>query len=121
MADTAKNNVIEVARLLEEHRAEDIVALDIGKMSAWTDYFVIATVRSQAHLQGLLRWLNEYFAEADIQPLNRHKNITDRGWVLIDCGDFIVHLMEKEQRDFYELEKLWFNSDLIYHSSPVSS
>ncbi len=120
MGDTARNNVIEVARLLEEHRAEDILALDIGKANAWTDYFVIATVRSQAHLRGLLRWLNEFFVRTDIQPLNRHKNITERGWVLIDCGDFVVHLMEKEQRDFYELEKLWFNGDPVYHSSGSS-
>ncbi len=120
MADTARSNAIEVARLLEEHRAEDILVLDIGRVSAWTDYFIIATVRSQAHLRGVLRWLNEFFHRSGIQPLNKHKNITDRGWVLIDCGDFIVHLMEKEQREFYELEKLWFNSDLVYHSSRSS-
>lgn len=120
MGDTARSKAIEVARLLEEHRAEDILVLDVSKSSGWTDYFVIATVRSEAHLKGLLRWLNELFAREDIEPLNRHKNITDRGWVLIDCGDFIVHLMEKEQRDFYELEKLWFNSERVAHS-PSSS
>jgi ribosome-associated protein len=120
MGATVKDRVIEVARLLEEHLAEDILAIDIARMNVWTDYFVIATVRSQAHLQGLLRWLYEYFGQADIQPLNRHKGTTERGWVLIDCGDFVVHLMEKEQRGFYELEKLWFNSELVYHSSRSS-
>ena len=115
MEDTVKNRsiVLEVARFLRAHMGEETVALDVGSMSDWTDYFIITTVRSQAHMVGLIRQLNEYLAEHDIQPLNPHKHIRDRGWVLLDCGDFVIHLMEKEQREFYELERLWFKAELI--------
>jgi ribosome-associated protein len=117
MEDTVKNDVLDIARILEDHRAEEVIALYIGEMSDWTDYFIISTVRSTAHLKGLLRLLNEFFAEKSITPLTRRKLVSrEAGWVLIDCGRFVVHLMDQEHREFYELEKLWFDNELIYSS-----
>ncbi len=118
MGDTVKNKVLEIATLLEEHRGEETSALYVGEMSGWTDYFIITTVTSSTHMRGVLRSLLVYLGEKDIQPLNRTKGLESEGWVLLDCGDFIVHLMEKEQRRFYELEKLWFKSEIIYSSKP---
>jgi ribosome-associated protein len=117
MEDTVRNSVLELARLLEEHRGEDVRALYVGTMSNWTDYFVIATVRSSAHLHGLLRSVEEFFAEKHIQPLTPRKHSRrEEGWVLIDCGPFVLHLFDQEHREFYELEKLWFKNELIYSS-----
>jgi ribosome-associated protein len=117
MEDTARNSVLEIARLLEDHRGEHVRALYVGEMSTWTDYFIIATVRSAAHLKGLLRFLEEYLAENAIVPLTPRKTSRkEEGWTLIDCGSFVVHLMDQEHRDFYELEKLWFRNELIYSS-----
>lgn len=116
MEDTVRNNVLEIARLLEEHRGENVLSIYIGEMSGWTDFFIISTVRSRAHLKGLLRILNEFFSRNDIEPLNRHKGTLDEGWVLIDCGEFVIHLMDSERRAFYELEKLWFKSEVVYSS-----
>jgi len=117
MDDTVKNDVLAIAGILEEHRAEQVVALYIGEMSDWTDYFIISTVRSAAHLKGLLRRLNEYLNERSITPLKPRKlHNRDAGWVLIDCGQFVVHLMDREHREFYELEKLWFKNQPVYSS-----
>ena len=117
MEDTVKNDVLDIARLLEDHRAEQVTALYIGEMSDWTDYFIITTVRSAAHLKGLLRLLNEAFTEKSITPLRSTKaHSRDTGWVLIDCGRFVIHLMDRQHREFYELEKLWFKNKLIYSS-----
>jgi len=117
MDDTARNSVLEVSRLLEEHRGEDVRALYIGEMSSWTDYFVICTVRSPTHLRGLIRSLEEYFGQHKLSPLTPRKSFRNAaGWVLIDCGNFVVHLMDQEHREFYELEKLWFRNELIYSS-----
>jgi ribosome-associated protein len=117
MDDTARNKVLEISRLLEEHRGEDVKALYIGEMSSWTDYFVISTIRSSTHLKGLLRSLHEYFSQNQITPLTPRKSFRDdEGWVLIDCGSFVIHLLDQQHRDFYELEKLWFRNELIYSS-----
>jgi ribosome-associated protein len=117
MADTARTEVMEIARLIEDHRGEDVTALYIGEMSSFTDFFIIATVRSGAHLKGLLRSLYEYFAQHGVEPLNRRKTPNpELGWILVDCGPFVIHLMDREHRSFYELEKLWFKNEVIYSS-----
>ena len=117
MDDTVKNDVLDIAKLLADHRGEQVTAFYIGEMSDWTDYFIIATVRSAAHLKGLLRLLGGVLAEKSTTPLRSTKaHSRETGWVLIDCGRFVVHLMDREHRDFYELEKLWFNNELIYSS-----
>lgn len=118
MEESVKSNVLAIARLLDEHKGEDTVVLNL--VSSWTDFFIITTVRSQVHLKGLVRRLTDFLSANHIEALNRHKKVGESGWVLIDCGDFVVHLMEKELRSFYELEKLWFNSSLIYQSSKSS-
>jgi ribosome-associated protein len=109
----SRKHAIEIAGILNEHMAEDTVVLDIGKMSSLTDYFIICTVRSHTHMKGLMQHVQQYFRSNDIVKLNSNKSSSDTGWVLIDCGSFVVHLMAKEQRQFYELEKLWFNSERV--------
>jgi ribosome-associated protein len=109
-----------VARFLEDHKAEDTVVLDLTRITTLTDFFVITTARSSAHLAGLVKELSRLFPQIGVRPLSRHKRSTDRGWLLVDCGDFVIHLMEKEQREFYELERLWFKAERIPYSSKSS-
>jgi ribosome-associated protein len=105
-----------VARFLEDHKGEDTVVLDLTGVSSLTDYFVITTARSSAHLTGLLKELSRLFSAMGIRPLNSHKRVSVKGWLLVDCGDFVIHLMEKEQRQFYELERLWFKAERVSYS-----
>jgi ribosome-associated protein len=124
MEDMSNNNsrekALAVARFLSDHKGEDTVLLDLGAVSTIADYFVITTARSSAHLVGLLRELFVFFSESDIKPLKRHKSPNEKGWLLVDCGDIIIHLMEKQEREFYELEKLWFKASMIPYSSKSS-
>jgi len=121
MADTAKSKkVIELANLLDEHNGKDTVVLDIHEQSSWTDYFIISTVSSQAHMRGIIRYVMGFLKENSIELFNRHKNLSESGWVLIDCGDFVVHLMDEQTREFYDLESLWYSGKSLYHSSKSS-
>ena len=117
----SREHAIKIAQLLAEHLAIDTTVLDVGEMSSWTNFLVICTVRSQAPRKGLIEHMNEYFHANKINKLNSLKNSADQGWVLIDCGTIVIHLMAREKREFYELEKLWFNSEQLYHSSSSSS
>ncbi|HEC61994.1 MAG TPA: ribosome silencing factor [bacterium] len=118
MEDTVKNKVLEVADLLDEHQAENVLVLDVAETSGWTDFFIICTVRSSGHLKGLLRILKGHLGVGLMgnKSLRLPKNNLKQGWVLIDCSDFVIHLMDKETREFFELEKLWFKAELIYSS-----
>jgi ribosome-associated protein len=100
-------------RLLDEHRCEDALVLDISAVSDVADYFVIATVRSATHLLGVYGYLMEYLKGQQLQPLTGPKRVRDNPWLLIDLGPIVVHLMERDTRDFYELEKLWFSGRLV--------
>lgn len=117
MSDNRRSQVVEFAKLLDEAQARGTVALDVHESCGFTDYFVIATVNSQGHLRGLILQLDELFRALEIEPLHPRKRDSQIGWVLIDLGFVVIHLMTEELREFYELEKLWFGSEEIYSSS----
>jgi ribosome-associated protein len=121
MEDTARTDALAVARLLEEHRGEDVLVLDVGEAAGWTDYFVIATVASAARRRGILRAVGAYLEARDIAPPNRYLRSEEEGWILLDCGRLVIHLMDPEARAFYELEKLWFRSQAVYSSNSSRS
>jgi ribosome-associated protein len=123
MADTSSSRdaAFQAARLIADHKGEDTVVLDISEVSGFADFFIIATARSSAHLAGLHRELSVFLKEQGIRPLNGgHKGRAETGWLLLDCGDFVIHLMEKEQRDFYDLERLWFKAERVGYWSKSS-
>ncbi|MDR1095806.1 MAG: ribosome silencing factor [Spirochaetaceae bacterium] len=119
MDDTQINNGERIAdgvtALLAEHRAVDPVKLDLRRFNIWTDFFVVATVTSAAHLEGLKRHLEEWAADnrAALRRESRRRTSgkgtvdTNILWEIIDMGNVIVHLMSKDAREFYALENLW--------------
>lgn len=117
MSDKKQPYVLQIAQLLEDAQARDTVALDVTESCGFAEYFVIATVNSQGHLRGLIPQLDELFRALDVAPLHPRKRDTDIGWVLIDLGFAVIHLMTEELREFYELERLWFGAKEIYSSS----
>jgi ribosome-associated protein len=112
--DAEKRAAIGLARLLQEHNGGDVVVIDLRSLSMWTDFFVIATVTSGAHLSGLRRRIEEFAGENDLSILRGHrKTARDDGWDIYDLGFMAVHLMTEAPRSFYELEKLWSGGGII--------
>ena len=109
MEDTSfAENSVELGKLLSDHKGLDAVVMDLRGLNAWTDFFVIATVTSGAHLKGLQKHVKEYAAEKGIDILRHQRKIAaDDEWNLIDMGAIVVHLMTARSRSFYELERLW--------------
>jgi ribosome-associated protein len=123
MAATSSNPdaAFDAARLLADHKGEDTVVLDLREVSPIADFFIITTARSSAHMAGLERELTVFLRAQGIRPRNGgHKGRGETGWLLMDCGDFVIHLMEKEQRDFYDLERLWFKAERVSYWSKSS-
>ena len=121
MEDTVRNRIVtDLAEVLDEHNGSETVVLDIRGQSSWTDYFVITTATSATHMQGLYRYIMAFLDDRKVEPRRKRKHVTDDSWLLIDCGDFVIHVMTQETRDFYELERLWFEGVELYHSSKSS-
>jgi ribosome-associated protein len=81
--------------------------LDLTSLSAFTDYFVIATSDNERQLGALIDAVERAAAELDSKPVARREGEPDSGWVLIDLGGVVVHLFSLEQRARYNLEGLW--------------
>ncbi|MDQ2669948.1 MAG: ribosome silencing factor [Gemmatimonadota bacterium] len=98
-------------------KARDMVVLDLRGLNDATDFFVIASGTSDAHVRGI--------AENVIQRLGREghdahhvEGLTGGRWVLLDFVDFVVHLFHPETRSFYQLERLWSDApELLVGSS----
>lgn len=114
MEKSIKEKALEIARLLSDGKADDVVVLDVSELNSWTDFFVIATIHSSAHWQGLAKQVKDYTKENDLQiHLTNKKSPDGDDWNLIDIGPIVVHLMSKDAREFYELEKLWHNGKIV--------
>ena len=92
---------------LEDSRCKDVQVLDVNPECSWADCFVIATVNSTGHLNGVVHELWGEIDQLGLKVNNRHKSPAGDGWTLVDCGTIVIHLMSAELREFYSLEKLW--------------
>lgn len=105
---TMEEKAIEIAKLMEDGKGNDVTLLDISGLNSWTDYFVIVTVNSSAHWQGLYKQIKEYIKDNDLEiHVTNRKSPDGDDWNLIDLGAIVVHLMSESARSFYDLEKLW--------------
>jgi len=110
-----------LGKLLQEHNGQDVSVLDLRGINNWTDFFVIATVTSRTHMDGLEKHIKEFCYEKDIAIYGSSKKDTDDKWRLIDLGLLIIHLMTSDAREFYDLDRLWRYSSSSQSSSSSSS
>lgn len=87
-------------------KGEDLIVLDLRGISSFTDFFVIMHGNSPRQNTALYESVEQELKKENIKPLNiEGKKHTE--WVLMDYGNFIVHVFSKEAREYYSLEKLW--------------
>ena len=103
-----------IADLLSDRQAQDIVLMDIGKVSTFTDYFVIATAGNARQMNAIIESLDRDMRDDEIRP-RRVEGAPDSGWVLLDFGDAIVHLFSPDARQYYSLETLWAQGVSVVH------
>jgi len=95
-----------IVDLLADRQAEDILLLDIGKVTLFADYFVIASAETTRQMRALCDALDSELAKDGITPYGREGE-PDSGWILLDLGDVIVHIFAPDERNFYDLEGLY--------------
>lgn len=108
-----KSLVLQIAELLKDKKAKDILVLELGKLTTITDYFIIATANSSVQIKALVRFIEELMNGNSLKSLSRNDNM-DSPWVLIDYNYFIIHLFLQEGRNYYNLEKLWTDAPVVY-------
>ena len=92
--------------LASDKMAGDILMLDMRKVAPFADYFVIMSADSSRQIEALEEDLTLALKEAQVKPFHREGTAAS-GWVLLDFSDVIIHIFGSEQREFYQLERLW--------------
>jgi ribosome-associated protein len=100
------------AALCLDHKATDVVILDLGGVSDMTDFFVIASGTSDTHVRSTAEHLIEGL-KAEGQPVHHAEGITQGRWALLDYVDVVVHLFHPTLRSFYQLERLWGDATVV--------
>lgn len=105
--------VLETAiKAVDDKKANNIVALDMQQVSLMADYFVIADAASSRQVQAIVTELKDKIQEAGGE-VKLIEGFQAADWVLIDLGEVIVHVFSTEQRDFYNLERLWHDAPYV--------
>lgn len=105
----------------DNRKAENIVILDVSKLSSVTDYFVIAGGSSEPHLRAIAAEITSRLRDdLDVRP-NAVDGSTQTLWMALDYFDVIVHIMKPEARELYDLEGLWRDAPRIAPRKPAAT
>ncbi|MCF7848849.1 MAG: ribosome silencing factor [Kiritimatiellales bacterium] len=104
--DKEQDVIKQVTTFLEEKKAEDIVTLDLRELANIADYFVIATGANKPHINSLYEGLQRTFKNAGFKGYHK-AGTPESGWMIMDYHGVMVHIFERDLREFYDLEKLW--------------
>ena len=94
-------------RSADDKKAVNMIALDLREIASFTEFFVIASGMNQRQVQAIADEVNEQLKKQLRRRPVRVEGYSSAEWVLLDYGDFVIHLFDKEARDFYDLERLW--------------
>ena len=98
--------LMTAVKAADDKRAEDIMVLNMKGISLIADYFIICHGNSDKQVQAIAREIREKALEEGYN-LERMEGFDEARWVLIDLGDVVVHVFHKEERSYYNLERLW--------------
>ncbi|MEC3883178.1 ribosome silencing factor [Halobacillus litoralis] len=108
----SKELVNLAALACDEKRAQDIVVLDMSEVSLIADYFLICEGSNERQVQAIARELKSQAEEHGIE-VKRMEGFEQARWVLVDLNDIVCHIFHKDERHYYNLERLWGDADTV--------
>lgn len=114
--DDVEARVVRIAEVLDGLKAESILALDLRGVADFTDFFVIATMRSQTQMGAAADQIMASLRTDGVRPFSSPEDESPN-WSVLDYGDVVVHLFEPRTRDHYRLEELWGDASEFHWQS----
>ena len=121
MADATRDWAVVAAQAAASKKAHDPVILDVGDVLAITESFVIASGANTRQVRTIADEVETQISDAGGPKPLRVEGLDDLRWVLVDYGDFVVHVFLQETRDYYELERLWSDVPRLEWESSVAT
>lgn len=99
------------ANALNEKKARQLNAVKVSDLTVLADYFLMCTATSSTHVRALADEIEEKLSENGVQPHHIEGKAT--GWIVLDYGTVIIHIFDRSQREFYDLDKMWSDGEQI--------
>lgn len=99
------------ANALNEKKGRDISAIKVGDLTVLADYFLLCTANSSTQVRALCDEVEEKLEEAGLRPHHIEGKAT--GWVALDYGSVIIHVFGRNEREFYDLDKMWSDGEQV--------
>ena len=99
-------------KALDEKKGEDIKVIEIAGISVLADYFIISNGTNQSQVQAMIDNVQEKMNQAG-HSIKRIEGNRSSSWLLLDYGDIVVHVFNREDRLFYDLERIWSDGKMI--------
>lgn len=104
-------NLNKIIEYIKDKKTTYIKLLDISKVSCFADYFLIISMDNQRSLESIAKDIEDYMIKESINIKSIEGKSTP--WILIDCYDYIIHIFKEEDRQYYNIEKIWADCDEI--------
>ncbi|MFZ5969526.1 MAG: ribosome silencing factor [Bacillota bacterium] len=112
MLETSKKIALEISKIIDDKKGQDICILDIHRISSFADYFVIASGTSTRQVKAIADELDDKMKEHGL-CLDHKEGYENGRWVLLDFLQVVVHIFLDEERTFYNLERVWKDAPYI--------
>ncbi len=104
----SKELALTIAKILEDKRGEQVEILKVDHLTSITDYFVIASGKNTVAVKAMAEDVMEKLEKQDMEP-RRHEGMRDARWIVLDYASVIVHIFHMEEREYYNIERLWMD------------
>lgn len=104
----SKELALAAARALDDKKGIDIMVLDVQHLTIIADYFVIASGRSGNQVRSLVDEVDDKLSEQGVEP-RRREGVNEGRWAVLDYGTVLVHVFHEQEREYYNLERLWMD------------
>jgi ribosome-associated protein len=103
-----KELALRIAEVIDAKKGDDILVINVGHLTSIADYFVIASGRSALSVRALAEEVDEKLAAEGI-CFRRHEGMNEARWIVMDYASVIVHIFHTEERQYYNIERLWLD------------
>lgn len=99
---------------IKKIKGQDIVVMDVSKLTTLTDYFVICSGNSDTQIKAIADSVEDEVRENSGEKAWKKEGLQARSWIILDFINIVVHVMSKEKREFYNIERMWNDAEVTY-------
>ena len=100
------------ANIANEKKGENILLLDVSRLTVISDYFLIITAKSTPQIEAISKYIEETLSKLNYKIISK-EGFVGSDWTVLDFGSLVVHTMSEKERNYYKLEKFWSNAEII--------